>query len=194
MDDECAEYFNNKYKTIEVKRSNYEKRNSVSYKEDDWNGVTLQKINVVSLELRENAYVVLFDGDIVFNSINFIEHIRTEMNKDSTTELIVQNEYKNKNSKELCSGFYCVKSTPNTLQYFDPSMYVEGKFNSNDQDYLNKISKHFNWKFLDIELFPNGSYYYDHHQNPDRAYIVHFNFVKFKEKEGRMRRYKMWYL
>ena len=60
---------------------------------------------------------------------------------------------------------------------------MNGKFKSNDQDYLNKISKHFNWKFLDVELFPNGCYYYDHHKKGGRLHCS-FNFVKYKEKEG----------
>ena len=194
MDPQCAEYFKNNYNEIRVKRTDYENNVTVSYMEGEWNNVTLQKINIVHNELKEHSYVVLFDGDIVFNSSNFIEHIQTEMNKNNDIELLGQHEFKNNETRQLCSGFYCVKSTPSTLKYFDPSNYINGKFKRNDQDYLNKIRKHIKWKFLDIDLFPNGFYYYHHHKNRESAYIVHFNFLKYKEKEGRMKRYKLWYL
>ena len=194
MDDECAEYFQKNYGETKVKKTKYKNRLSVSYQENDWNQVTLQKINAVYDELKENVYVVLFDGDIVFNTLDFVEHLTKEMNANSDLELLVQHEFKNNSSKELCSGFYCAKSTPNMLEHFDPKHYIDNKFKSNDQDYLNIISKHFKWKFLDIKLFPNGCYYYDHHKNKNQAYLVHFNFVKFNEKQGRMKRYDKWFL
>ena len=55
--------------------------------------------------MKEHSYVILFDGDIVFKSSNFIEHIKGEMNKNDDLELLVQHEFKNNKSKELCSSF-----------------------------------------------------------------------------------------
>ena len=43
MDPQCAEYFKNNYNEICVKRTEYENNVSVSYMEDEWNNVTLQK-------------------------------------------------------------------------------------------------------------------------------------------------------
>jgi hypothetical protein len=195
MDDECKTYFENKYPKIEIKRSNYTKSTSVSYMKQDWNTVTIQKIDIINKELNNYEYLILFDGDIVFNNIKFIDFLLEKMNTYKDLDLFAQHEFKNNGCDTICSGFYIVRSNDITKKYYNSDNYINGKYKGNDQDYINSIKKHLKWEHLPIELFPNGKYYYEHHKNREEAYIVHFNFVMgIDGKKSKMRNYSKWFL
>ena len=194
MDYECKTYFENKFPSIEIKQHNFSRKEIVDYLEGDWNNVTLQKIGIIHNELNNYEYLILFDGDIVFNNIKFIDFLLDKMNNNKELDLFAQHEFKNNGTNVICSGFYIVRSNDISKKHFNPENYINGKYCSNDQDYLNSIKKHFKWEFLPIELFPNGKYFYDYHKNRDEAYLIHFNFVKFHQKIGRMKSYKKWFL
>lgn len=194
MDNECKIYFENKFPSIEIKETTLFRKESVCYLEENWNTVTLQKINIINQELNNYEYVILFDGDIVFNNIKFIDFLLNKMNNNKELELFAQHEFKDNASEIICSGFYILRSNNNTKKYFNSENYLDGKYNNNDQEYLNSIKKYFKWEFLPIELFPNGKYYYDYHNNREEAYLIHFNFVRFHDKESKIKNYKKWFL
>lgn len=191
MDDATCEYFKDCFKDLNVKRTmDYTNAESISYCEKGWKDITLQKIRVVYQELLKNDYVLLFDGDIVFNNINFISDLWSKINNDNMLEMLVQREYKADNDKELCSGFYLLKSTDNTKNVFNIS---QTKY-PNDQSWLNSVKTKLKYQLLSNDLYPNGFYLYNVLKTIEHTHIMHFNFVKFPEKRGKMRRYKVWYV
>lgn len=195
MDIECQEYLKKKFPTITVKLNDYINKEEQQYLQKDWNTVTMQKINIISKELDNYEYLILFDGDIVFNKLNFADFLLDKMNKDKTLELFTQEEFKGNASSEICSGFYILRSTDNTKKYFNSKYFLKNNnYYCNDQYYVNSIKHNLKWEYLPLNLFPNGSYFYDHHKNRDEAYIIHFNFIKFQQKESRMRTYNKWFL
>lgn len=196
MDDQTCNYFKEKYPTIDVKLNDYINAEEQKYKKDEWNTVTMQKINIIYKELHNYEYLILFDGDIVFNKIEFKDFLIDKMVANTELDLLGQHEFKNDNSDLICSGFYIVRSNDNTKKCFDAeSCMTNQKYLKNDQDYLNSVRRHLKWQHLPIHLFPNGKYYYEFHNNKEQAYIIHFNFlIGTGAKKSRMKCYCKWFL
>lgn len=193
MDTECQQYFKDKYPSITVKLNDFIKKEHERYLQKDWNNITMQKINIISKEFDNYEYLILFDGDIVFNKLDFVDYMLKTMNEDKSLDLLAQQEFKGNNINEICSGFYILRSSQNTQKYFNTELFTQNtQHTCNDQTYINRLRPNLNWKYLPIELFPNGKYFYEYH--PDEAHIIHFNFVMFNDKEGRMKKYKKWFL
>ena len=195
MDIECQEYLKDKFPRITVKLNDYINKDHQEYLKNSWNNVTMQKVNIISKELDNYEYLILFDGDIVFNKIEFADFLLEKMDNDKTLELFAQEEFKGNDADEICSGFYIIRSTDNTKKYFNTNFFKKDKHHTcNDQAYVNSIRSNLKWEYLPINLFPNGKYYYEYHKNREEAYIIHFNFVFFKQKEDRMKGYNKWFL
>jgi len=195
MDDECYDYFKKKFPSIDIKLNDYINPEIQNYSKGEWNNVTMQKINIVYKELKNYEYLILFDGDIVFNNIQFLKFLLNKMIFNKDLDLLAQHEFKNNGTNLICSGFYIVRSNDITKKYFNADNYIKnGKYGVNDQDYINSIRKHFKWEHLPIELFPNGKYYYEFHKNRDEAFLIHFNFVMYNQKKSRMKGYNKWFL
>lgn len=188
LDEECYTYFSDKYKDACVKRTQFTHQDAVCYRGEGWKNVTMQKIYAIYSELLINEHIVLFDGDIVFNKAGFLDDLWQRMNENDDTELVVQEEYKGENNRGyMCSGFYLLKSTENTRKIFN----ITNTTQPNDQEWLNSVKRNIKWKLLPIEKYPNGKFFYDNHRDIT-PFIVHFNFVLFKQKKGRMKNYGMW--
>ena len=119
MDTKCQKYFEKKYPQIECNLSNYFKEDDVSYMKDDWNNVTIQKINIVHTELKKYEHLILFDGDIVFNNIKFLNFLLDKMNNNKALDLLAQHEFKDDGGDEICSGFYIIRSNAITNKYYN---------------------------------------------------------------------------
>lgn len=189
LDNESYKYFSKKYKNITCKQTNnIDLPNLAKYQDSNWNKLTIQKIKIVYEELKQNDYLLLFDGDIVFENSKFIEYCYNELISDNL-DIICQNEWKDNNNDKLCTGFYLLKSTENTIKCFDVDLL---NTNENDQSFLNRRKHMLRYKLLPIEKFPNGKYYYE--KNPSEPYIIHFNFVFSHDKENKMKMYNKWYI
>ena len=62
----------------------------------------------------------------------------------------------------------------------------------NDQQYLRSQQKHMNYKYLNLEGFPNGLYYRE--KKPENPYIIHFNYDVSEHKIRRMKIFHKWYV
>lgn len=160
------------------------------FKDGNWKNITLSKLKVISSVLERYKYVLLFDGDIVFDSGEFLPHMYAEMQRDQTVDLVSQVEFYI-DKKSLCTGFMLIQSSAKTREFFSPAQYSE-KY-GNDQDYVNENRDKLNFVRLPLHLFPNGKYFYE--KKPPHPYIIHFNFVSgIQEKVKRMGKYGRWFL
>ena len=113
---------------------------------------------------------------------------------DSDCNIPIQSDFDNDNEIPLCTGFMFIKSNPTTISLFDPKNVEQYKniVGWDDQVYINDIKDKFKFKLLPLDLFPNGSYYYNNtNLNP---YMIHFNWLVGHEKAEKIKFYNKWYI
>ena len=167
--------------------SNFQK-----FKQGNWSNITYYKFVVIHENLKKYPYVLFTDGDIVYENKDFYKYLEDNIGEH---ELLIQNDTQDdKSRKELCSGFMFIRSTENTLKYFNPESVEKYKDdpNWNDQLYINSIKNKLKYKLLPLDLFPNGKYFRE--QKPISPYIIHFNHEVGHWKKRRMEKYKKWYI
>lgn len=102
------------------------------------------------------------------------------------------------NGKNSCTGFFAIKPTKNTIDFFSNERMEKKKYLSYlDQDFFNKFvyrRKPFDVKLLRRDHFPNGKYYYQYPEYADQvSYLIHFNnIVGLKNKLAKMKKHGKW--
>jgi hypothetical protein len=170
-----------------------ENSNFQEYRKGNWASIVSHKFQIIYENLLINDYLLITDGDIVFEKDNFIDYLLKNI---GNSEMLIQNDTLSDSSNtNLCSGFIFLKSNKNTINLFNPKNIeiYKKKTGWGDQDYLNEIKNKMQYKKLPLELFPNGKYYYSNY-NKINPYIIHFNWVVGNEKKKRMITFKKWYL
>lgn len=169
---------------------------------DNFADITYYKFEIIYNNLLLNKYVLITDGDIVYENKEYLNYF---INNINNSDILIQNDAMHDSlNTVLCSGLMFIKPTPRTLQIFNPAQALldkqrfdasmfNGMFNNwNDQIYINKIKNILNYKKLPLNLFPNGNYYYSHHTTI-RPYVIHFNWVSGHEKQSKMKYFNKWY-
>ena len=182
------------YKDTNVKVSEWIEYRSLQSKDIEgkalWADVTSYKIFVINKELKENKNVIFIDGDIVFEK-NPLPKIFSIINENPELELLIQNDSGDNSREEMCTGFFWMKSTSNTINItnFDKIREDISSFN-NDQQYLRRYASKINHQYFDLDGFPNGKYYRDF--KPSSPYIIHFNYDVSQMKIRRMKIFNKW--
>ena len=162
------------------------------FRQGNWSNITSQKFNIIYENLLKNDYVLITDGDIVFENALFMDYLKDNIEDN---DILIQNDtLENNDSCNLCSGFMFIKSNEKTLEIFNPKN-IENKRNIvgwDDQVYINEIKNNLKYKKLPLELFPNGRFYYNNYKEI-QPYIIHFNWVIGHEKKQKMIQYNKWY-
>ena len=169
------------------------------YHQGEFRAVVATKFCVIH-ELLKLGFDVLFsDGDIVFLD-NPVPQMCLNLKK---ADLVIQNDDRHdKTSRNpfhinLCTGFLLVRSTPDTLQTFNPQNMQEN--DACDQDYFNRIKNESDSIFvLDRNLFPNGSWFLDRpgddfEERKQHAQMIHSNWRIGGEKVTAMKEHGLWY-
>ena len=172
-----------------------ENSNFQTFRNGNWSNITYNKFKIIYDNLLTNTYVLYSDGDIVYENNDFLEYLLTKIEDN---DMLIQNDTPNNDDNDdsqLCSGFMLIKSIPNTLALFNPSV-MKNKKNEigwDDQKYINRIKHKLKYTKLPLDLFPNGKYYYDNNSeiNP---YIIHFNWIIGHEKKEKMIFFNKWNL
>lgn len=194
--EKCFQFFKENYPENEVESvyTSYKNINEfVEYRsiqnkdlegKNKWAQITSYKIHVINLELVKGNDVIFTDGDIVFYK-NPIPYLLSNIGDN---ELLIQND-ETENIKKMCSGFFLMKSNPNTIAITNLNKINMSNF-PNDQQYLRRCkTKH---KFLPLDLFPHGMHFRKY--KPSDPYIVHFNYDVGPGKINRMKQFKVWYI
>ena len=189
----CKDFIDLGYKTTSLSThlsmgSNFHSKN--------FKDVTYYKLNVIHSVLERYKYVLLVDGDIVFDKGDFLPYVYDIMKEKPSLDLVCQIEYCIKNKKVflgvLNSGFMLIRSNENTKKFFNAPGYSNKKY-INDQDYLNKNKHNLNYEGLPVELFPNGCFFYE--KKPQDSKIVHFNYVSgIENKINKIKHYDRWFI
>lgn len=202
LDKESQEYFGKKeYQKTSLFTNTFvpDKTKNISngshFQDSNWNTVTFQKFHLISEYLKTNKFVLFTDGDIVFKNSFFINYLYLTMLNKPNLDMLIQREWQGNHSMHLCSGFIMIRQNERTLKFFDEKTLKENNANNaqNDQAYLNTHKMELNYEVLNLDLFPNGRYYYQ--KEPSSPFIVHFNYLKgIESKKTKMKHYKMWYI
>jgi len=179
--------------------------NMYSYGKDGWMDMMTAKMDVICGYLRKGSDVIYTDSDVVWlkdpiplieNNIKHIEKNTIVGNAIVGHDMIFQVDSKwDQESICLCGGFYYCRSNPKTIKLFD-SRNVDRKIFDREQTYINSAVQSFglNVGIFPRELFPNGSYWYQHSSRiKDLSYVVHFNWTK-EDKKSLMKRYNLWFV
>lgn len=174
------------------------------FKSDEFIEVCYQKLKLVHTYLQEGFTVFLCDLDIVFLQ-NPIPYLLSEL--ESHDIVIQSDQFKGdippgtSLKRRKNTGFYMVKPTPLTVDFFDVSEKLESwDGDPADQGYLNEKAKQ-KWdkykdikcSLLDRDLFPFGKWWYEYHKNISNPYIIHYNWIWFREKKiQRMKDFGHW--
>ena len=156
----------------------------------NWSNITHYKFKAIYENLQKYKYVCITDGDIVYKDKRFIDYCLENIDN---YDFLIQNDTLFDDGKMLCSGFMFIRSNEKTLSVFDPEKTVSLSLNRrwDDQMYINSIRETLNYKTLPLNLFPNGKYYYNKHEEIE-PYMIHFNWVVGHEKFHIMKKYNQW--
>lgn len=183
----------NKYNSTLLDYEKIEDTELNNYRKGNWHNVTKRKFDIIYNELKNNDFVCITDGDIIFLNKNFMSFC---LDYIQDNDFIIQNDsLSDSDNENLCSGFMFIRSNKNTIELFNPEnvkKYVKSGWG--DQKYINIIKNKLKYKKLPLDLFPNGQYFYNNHEklNP---YLVHFNWIRLQKwKKRKMKKHKMWYL
>jgi len=164
-----------------------------SFRKGNWSDIVFHKFNIIYENLLTNDYVLISDGDIVYESDKFLNYL-TENIGDN--DMLIQNDrLSDTDDENLCSGFMFIKSNDLTKRLFNPEhvKQAQRKKNWDDQIYLNEIKNTIQYKKLPLDLFPNGAYYYKH-SSTISPFMIHFNWVVGHDKLKKMRKFNKWYV
>jgi hypothetical protein len=152
------------------------------FRQRGWAGVVKHKFEAISRELLKNEFVLFSDGDIVFESTDFVD--------DCLARMIREDDH-----SVLCSGFMMIRSTKNTREAFSMatmSPVVDEEFC--DQLYLNEVIRNaVRTSVLPLAEYPNGAWLQQFGPDP-RAKVYHFNYLVGHQKKETMRASGKWYL
>ena len=106
-----------------------------------WAELTSYKYAAINKELRNRKNVIFVDGDIVFEK-DPIPVLKNLVIRNPNTELFIQNDSpKVTDRKCMCTGFFWMKSCPNTISITDfETIRRDLDSFQNDQQYLRKFS------------------------------------------------------
>jgi len=170
-----------------------ENSNFQLWRSGNWSNIVYNKFKIIYENLLVEDYVCITDGDVVFENNKFLDYLLQNC-KDN--EMLVQNDtLRNKTKKAVCSGFMFIKSTPNTINLFNP-INVEKNRNKEgwgDQIYVNDIKKKLKYNTLPLQLYPNGGYYFKYYREI-KPYMIHFNWLLGNKKLDKMKGYGKWFL
>lgn len=163
----------------------------IRYRETNWKKMMYLKMRIIYDNLDKYDYVCVTDGDIVFENKNFMDYTLKYLKKNKV-DIIYQNNGLSNKCNLMCAGFVLIKSSVLTKTLYDASL--DDKFVT-EQEYLrSRINKlGINYKLLPLHLFPNGNYYYKHH-NAIKPFLIHFNWISCQKKVRKMKQFDKWYL
>ena len=166
------------------------------FRSDEFIEICYQKLNLVHQYLKDGFTVFLCDLDIVFLKnpipylLNKLEACDIAIQSDKARGRLYPARYAPIRGRKN-TGFYMVKPTELTIDFFDVSEELtpwDG--DPADQGYLNEKVRQKYDKYKDIEckilerdLFPFGKWWYEHHKNIPDPYIIHYNWIWFREKK-----------
>ena len=166
-----------------------------SFRTGNWSDIVFQKFHIIHENLLTNDYVLISDGDIVYENAKFLDYLKEKI---GDKDLLIQNDtMKDTDNTNLCSGFMFIKSNELTKELFNPSIVQKSKETKGkkwgDQIYLNEIKGSLKYDKLPLDLFPNGKYFYSN-KCKTPPYMIHFNWEVGRYKQSRMHKYKKWYI
>jgi len=164
-----------------------------SWRSKNFNKLMFSKLKVIHKTLISNDQVLYIDGDIVFK-----KNTLYQISQNKSVDLIGQYDFNpSSDVKTLCAGFMMINSNSKTLKLFDPARVpkelLNRRFYFDDQKYINRNLDKVNYKFFDLDTYPNGSYFYSNYKSLDPA-IIHFNYIIGSEKKQKMKDMGYWYL
>lgn len=167
------------------------------FRQGGWAGVVKHKFEAISRELLKNEFVLFTDGDIVFESTDFVDDCLVRMIREDA-ELLVQNDScsgRDDDHSVLCSGFMMIRSTKNTREAFSMKRIlpvVDEDFC--DQLYLNEVIRNsVRTSVLPLADYPNGRYF-QRFGKGSQAKLYHFNYLVGHQKKAVMRESGKWHL
>lgn len=162
--------------------------NLKEYGTTDFNKFMYFKMKIIHELLKEEEFVFYVDSDVVFkNNLNYFD-------KDlKNFEILSMKDFNFKTPKKhyICAGFMIVKSNIKTRKIFNPKKILKNKFKYDDQHLINSRRKFINNKYLETDLFCNGSFFLNNLKKLDPI-AVHFNFIKGDKKKEIMKKHGYW--
>ena len=191
LDNDIIKYIRHKCIIVKYFNSKVQSNLFYEYGSEEFKNVIFQRFIIGNTILKSNKSYIYLDTDIVITK-NFEKYILDKLNN---IDCLIQF-----NGTDGCTGFFAMRPTKRTLNFNIDMLekYNYKKFKLN-QPFFNDVivkKKLLNIKYLSRELFPNGKYYYNNHQNIEKkCHIIHFNcIVGYDNKINKMKKYKKWYL
>ena len=195
LDEECYNYFiEKKFMNVEVILYDCKLSKLSIFEDNNWNNITMKKINIAETLMKQYKYVLHSDGDIVFLNPYFM--VDTYLNiKNNNVDIVAQPRHP---CNSICAGYYIIKSSEKTLKLYSNSVLLERNANKDrdDEVYLEKLISEgkLNLQILDREYYPNGNILI-HRGLKKLPYMIHFNYLKgINQKSNWMKRVNLWYI
>jgi len=152
--------------------------------------ICFAKYHIAKAILESGRTLTYLDTDIVVKN-NFQDDILNKLNQNKDYLLIQSNH-----NGASCAGFFSLSPSfdQNILNLF----IKQTKLKQTDQNFLHQLSseKKIKLTLLDKDLYPNGSWYYNHSKRIESiCKIIHFNcVVGEQQKINLMKEHGCWYV
>ena len=164
------------------------KKEVAAYCSEEFQSITLRKLEVILENMRMDSEVLWIDNDIYLFE-NTIQHMRSFQG-----DFVMQDDL-----WSPCTGFFLVRTTLPSIRAIEKTIEILrlqlGKNNFNDQHVFLKIYKSI-WRLrvtlLPQEMYPNGEVYFDK-EIKSNAKMVHNNYLTITdEKVARFKNHNLW--
>ncbi len=163
-------------------------REAAAYNTKQFQSITLQKLEVILLNLQLDKEVLWIDNDI-FLFKNIIDELRAIQ-----ANLVMQDDLWGP-----CTGFFLARATPATIRVIHKTIqYVRSKLSTsmeNDQHAFLRVYKTIIGlmvSLLPTDEYPNGEIYFNQNQRA-KAKMVHNNYLgTTREKVERFKSVNLW--
>ena len=185
-------FSNQSLNTVQLKSGIFDQKNIFqSWRSKNFNKLMFVKLSIIHENLKTSDQVLYSDGDVVF-----LENPFHELKLETEKDIIAQLDFNpDKEVTTLCAGFMLINSNKKTLDFFNPNNVpgelLDRHYYFDDQKYINERISNLNYKFLDIEKYPNGAYFYENFNNLSPK-IIHFNYLVGEAKKIKMKEMGYW--
>ena len=162
------------------------------------------KLRIVHLLLSKGYDVVFTDGDVVFLR-DPLPVVQAQIEAHKVDAIFMCDSETVEMEPRINSGFYWMRSTPKTVELYDPQRVASiynlqkdvGTRIIGDQNYIksNIVRDRIPYAILPLPLFANGAYWMSNADDVEaQAYLVHFTHIKGHDKRARMQARGLWWL
>lgn len=168
----------------------------LEYSTNSFGSLMFSRFELIKDLLVQGKNVLHIDGDVIFLKSPFEIMSKLIKDHDDVDMLIQNNSLLDEDLREMCMGFYYLRSSEKIIDLFSNINVVPSEWDNCDQRFFNAmIRDQLNYLALPLSSFPNGKYIYESSSTlNENTLVAHFNWIIGQKKIQRMKEYGVWFM